>query len=107
MATVLICRSGNTPYVASTRGVCGHCQKEIWIANSSPTVDETWCIDCGIAEAEKDMAAVTFEPITERQKADIADYYDEKYVARPCDYCGKMYQGPALYCSLECATDDL
>jgi hypothetical protein len=34
-------------------------------------------------------------------------YRDERFVERACDYCGKPYRGPAAYCSLECATDDL
>jgi hypothetical protein len=34
-------------------------------------------------------------------------YVDETFAERACDYCGKLYRGPALYCSLECATDDL
>lgn len=34
-------------------------------------------------------------------------YRDNRFAERACDYCGKPYRGPALYCSLECATDDL
>ena len=33
-------------------------------------------------------------------------YRDEGFLERPCDHCGKPYQGPAVYCSLECALDD-
>lgn len=34
-------------------------------------------------------------------------YRDDAFAERACDYCGKLYRGPAVYCSLECATDDL
>lgn len=34
-------------------------------------------------------------------------YSDPSYPERACDYCGKLYRGRAVYCSLECATDDL
>jgi hypothetical protein len=34
-------------------------------------------------------------------------YIDESFDERACDFCGKLYRGPAVYCSLECATDDL
>jgi RecJ-like exonuclease len=34
-------------------------------------------------------------------------YIDPAFPERACDYCGKLYRGPAVYCSLECATDDL
>jgi len=33
-------------------------------------------------------------------------YIDESYVERKCDRCGKSYKGPAVYCSLICATAD-
>lgn len=34
-------------------------------------------------------------------------YDDPSYPERKCDYCGKLYRGPAVYCSLICATDDI
>jgi hypothetical protein len=34
-------------------------------------------------------------------------YRDDRFDERACDYCGKLYRCPAVYCSLECATDDL
>jgi RecJ-like exonuclease len=37
----------------------------------------------------------------------VASYINPDYPERTCDYCGKLYRGPAVYCSLECATDDL
>jgi hypothetical protein len=33
-------------------------------------------------------------------------YLDERYPERTCDACGKMYRGPAVYCSIECAQAD-
>jgi hypothetical protein len=33
-------------------------------------------------------------------------YRDDSFPKRACDRCGKNYRGPAVYCSLECATAD-
>jgi len=33
-------------------------------------------------------------------------YLDLMWPERPCDGCGRSYQGPALYCSFECALAD-
>jgi hypothetical protein len=33
-------------------------------------------------------------------------YRDDAFLERPCDLCGKLYRGPAVYCSLKCALDD-
>jgi hypothetical protein len=33
-------------------------------------------------------------------------YRDDRFAERAYDYCGNLYRGPAVYCSLECATDD-
>lgn len=30
-------------------------------------------------------------------------YHDPKCPPRACDHCGKTYQGPAVYCSFDCA----
>lgn len=35
-----------------------------------------------------------------------AAYEDDSFEERACDYCGRPYQGPAVYCSLECAEAD-
>ena len=37
----------------------------------------------------------------------VASYRDDAFEPRKCDYCGQEYRGPAVYCSLECATDDI
>jgi len=33
-------------------------------------------------------------------------YRDPRWPERACDRCGLPYQGPAVYCSLECAIAD-
>ena len=33
-------------------------------------------------------------------------YVDPSFNERECDHCGKLYRGPALYCSLTCALSD-
>lgn len=35
-----------------------------------------------------------------------ASYHDDTCTPRPCDKCGKVYCGPAVYCSFECAIAD-
>jgi hypothetical protein len=36
--------------------------------------------------------------------APLSDAYaDPSFPVRECDYCHKPYQGPAVYCSIECA----
>jgi hypothetical protein len=35
-----------------------------------------------------------------------AAYRDDAYPERQCDYCGRLYRGPAVYCSLDCALAD-
>lgn len=35
-----------------------------------------------------------------------ASYHDDGFPARACDHCGRIYRGPAVYCSLRCALDD-
>lgn len=32
-----------------------------------------------------------------------AAFRSERYEMRPCDHCGRPYQGPSVYCSLRCA----
>jgi hypothetical protein len=33
-------------------------------------------------------------------------YRNDRFPERACDYCGKPYRGPAVYCSHDCATAD-
>lgn len=33
-------------------------------------------------------------------------YRDDHFPERSCDYCMSLYRGPAVYCSLSCATLD-
>lgn len=35
-----------------------------------------------------------------------ASYNDTRWPVRACDRCEKDYQGPAVYCSLDCALAD-
>ena len=37
---------------------------------------------------------------------DDSPYRDAAYPERACDHCGKLYRGPAVYCSLRCAVAD-
>lgn len=41
-----------------------------------------------------------------REEVIARAYADETYPARVCDHCSKIYHGPAVYCSLECAIAD-
>lgn len=38
--------------------------------------------------------------------SDHDPYRDMTFAERGCDHCGQKYQGPAVYCSLECALED-
>jgi hypothetical protein len=43
----------------------------------------------------------------EEGRAEAAALYcNVKFAERPCDHCAKLYRGPAVYCSLECALAD-
>lgn len=65
---------------------------------------------------ESEVAMHRFEAETARGYADvfreyqrkaIGDrYHDESYPERACDRCGEPYQGPAVYCSIQCAVAD-
>jgi hypothetical protein len=35
-----------------------------------------------------------------------AAYRSDRFPERPCERCGKIYRGPAVYCSLSCAVED-
>lgn len=57
----------------------------------------------------------TLDDITPEQEAEIRvmtatpilnKYRDDSYQERKCDCCGKLYRGPAVYCSFECAIKD-
>ncbi len=43
---------------------------------------------------------------TPRPRAAVEAYADPAYPPRPCDHCGRSYQGPAVYCSISCALAD-
>jgi hypothetical protein len=65
---------------------------------------------CGVDP--QNPGALVMLPCLECNGSGIANwgaivYRDDTFDERKCDYCGKLYRGPAVYCSLECATDDL
>ena len=35
-----------------------------------------------------------------------ASYRDDAWIGRSCEHCGQPYNGPAVYCSLQCAQAD-
>jgi hypothetical protein len=37
----------------------------------------------------------------------IGCYIDESFPERACDYCGRRYRGPAVYCRQACALADV
>lgn len=51
-----------------------------------------------------DIKAVSLPPVWGPVGRDA--YKDHTYPERPCDYCAKLYRGPAVYCSLKCALAD-
>lgn len=50
-------------------------------------------------EEEAEIRIMTATPILDK-------YRDDAFQERECDCCGKLYRGPAVYCSLECAMKD-
>jgi hypothetical protein len=54
------------------------------------------CLDCG-------RPFVFAENYVERAEA---AYHNDRFAERPCDNCGELYRGPAVYCSLKCALAD-
>jgi hypothetical protein len=70
--------------MSEPRAVCGACGAE-------QPYGRIRCLECG-------------QPLV----FPVDDLYrDERFTERQCDFCGKPYRGPAGYCSLECAMDDL
>jgi RNase P subunit RPR2 len=63
------------------------------------------CASCG---AEQPYGRIVCKECGQPLVFPVDDpYRDERFAERQCDYCGKPYRGPAVYCSLECAVDDL
>jgi ribosomal protein L37E len=67
--------------------VCPICGRPSWHPRD---LAERFCRVCGFMDDRLAAAA----------------YCNSVYPARACDGCGKSYQGPAVYCSLECAVAD-
>lgn len=62
----------------------------------------------GLDEAERFVTSL-LPPLPERTTALArASYRDDSYSPRLCDNpdCERLYRGPAVYCSLECAVAD-
>lgn len=58
-------------------------------------------------EVEAMLMAKLLPPLPFRATAFArAAYQDDSCPERACDRCGKVYRGPAVYCSLECALED-
>jgi hypothetical protein len=57
-----------------------------------PAVEQAWALISKLGDA--------------RVKELFGRYTDETFAARPCDRCGRLYRGPAVYCSLVCAQAD-
>lgn len=55
-----------------------------------------------VAEAPKRARGRRVKPKNAAESA----YYDPTYARRRCDFCGRMYRGPAVYCRLTCALAD-
>lgn len=70
---------------------CQICRSEI----PEPDEDPGACPHCG---------AITIVIGVEKPGEDR--YHDARFLERQCDHCGRAYQGPAVYCSLDCALAD-
>ena len=75
---------------ASPSFICPHCGAESFNPND---IRERYCGRCHAFIVDD------WPPSPEA-------YRDESFDERACDYCGKLYRGPAVYCSLECALAD-
>lgn len=62
----------------------------------------TWLV--GRLRAQLREGVLTCEDVL-RLRA-VKMYRDDRCPERECDFCGKTYQGPALYCTLSCAQAD-
>jgi len=62
------------------------------------------CADCG---SRFNVAAPDYGVIFYAERIGKPHpYRDKSCLARPCDRCDKVYRGPAVYCSFQCAVDD-
>ncbi len=60
--------------------------------------------DASLFDAKR-MVTEMLPPLDGRVTA-MEAYHNESFPARQCDRCNRTYQGPAVYCSLECAILD-
>jgi ribosomal protein S27AE len=86
--------------------VCPRCGAESYNPND---IRESYCGRCHVFVDDPTMPPLPPLPIVAPPAANRrarAAYVDPAYSERLCDRCGKPYQGPAVYCSLECALAD-
>jgi hypothetical protein len=85
--------------------ICPECRGRGWTAVGSDDGDgETPIEPCrycgGVTDAEIERSQLRIGSIL------AADYADDSYPKRTCEHCSKLYRGPAVYCSIECAVAD-
>lgn len=64
-----------------------------------PTVDE-------LAAATRDPHMQLLRKAMTAAQRDLDAYHDPSCPERNCDKCGRLYTGPAVYCSMLCAVAD-
>jgi hypothetical protein len=60
-------------------------------------------------ESKPRVAAAGLTDVTNREADQArvrAAYRNDNFVERACDCCGRLYRGPAVYCSLDCTLAD-
>lgn len=63
--------------------------------------------DMGLDEAAARFVSSLLPPLPNRlTQWTRSSYRDDSYAERGCDNCKRLYRGPAVYCSLECAIAD-
>ena len=54
----------------------------------------------------EELPAARQAELVEGSRQSMASYVDASKPERECEYCGRLYRGPAVYCSLQCALAD-
>jgi hypothetical protein len=103
---------------------CGHAvdaADSLATPDAPPPSEGDICVCIKCAEPMIFNADLSFRWPTPEERAEIlaepdtadtikavrhAAYLDQRLSERACDRCGKAYQGPAVYCSFECAVAD-
>lgn len=84
--------------------ICDRCEGEGYVrgvdVNAPGALVMLPCLDCGGSGVASCCDAAG-------SSVDASGLYrNEAYPDRACDRCGKIYRGPAVYCSIECAIED-